>query len=77
MPRDGAITFGDLIGKLDTLRLECIKCGRAGRYSVQRLIDSHGPDGKLIEWLANGRPITHGRFPQATGACCPDLPKVL
>jgi hypothetical protein len=23
MPRDGAIIFGDLIGKLDVLRIEC------------------------------------------------------
>jgi hypothetical protein len=28
MPRDGAITFGDLIGKLDMLRIELPKCGR-------------------------------------------------
>jgi hypothetical protein len=28
MPRDGAIIFGDLIGKLDVLRIECAKCGR-------------------------------------------------
>jgi len=27
MPRDGAIIFGDLIGKLDVLRIECPKCG--------------------------------------------------
>jgi len=26
-PRDGAIIFGDLIGKLDMLRVECPKCG--------------------------------------------------
>jgi hypothetical protein len=26
MPRDGAIIFGDLIGKLDLLRVECA-CG--------------------------------------------------
>jgi hypothetical protein len=25
MPRDGAITFSDLIGKLDVLRVECAK----------------------------------------------------
>jgi hypothetical protein len=30
MPRDGAIIFGDLIGKLDVLRVECPKCGRWG-----------------------------------------------
>ena len=29
MPRDGAILFGDLIGKLDVLRVACDKCGRA------------------------------------------------
>jgi hypothetical protein len=32
MPRDGAIIFNDLIGKLDVLRIECPKCGRSGRY---------------------------------------------
>jgi hypothetical protein len=32
MPRDGAIVFGDLIGKLDDLRVSCEKCGRSGRY---------------------------------------------
>jgi hypothetical protein len=27
MPRDGAIIFSDLIGKLDVLRVACDKCG--------------------------------------------------
>ena len=31
MPRDGAIIFSDLIGKLDVLRVACEKCGRDGR----------------------------------------------
>jgi len=26
MPRDGAIIFGDLVGKLDVLRVHCEKC---------------------------------------------------
>jgi hypothetical protein len=30
MPRD-ALTFGDLIGKLDHLEIVCPKCGRQGR----------------------------------------------
>ena len=30
MPRDGAIIFSDLIGKLDVLRVVCYKCGRDG-----------------------------------------------
>ena len=28
MPRDGAIIFSDLIGKLDLIRVACDKCGR-------------------------------------------------
>src|ERR1700690_3278507 len=31
MSRDGSITFGDLIGKLDVLRVICDKCGRAAK----------------------------------------------
>ena len=36
MARDGAITFSDLIGKLDVLRVTCTKCERAGRYRLHR-----------------------------------------
>ena len=41
MPRDGAIIFADLIGKLDVLYVHCPKCNRAGRYPVKRLIGRH------------------------------------
>jgi hypothetical protein len=51
MPRDGAIVFGDLIGKLDMLRVSCEKCGRDGRYGLAKLIDKRGRDGKLVDWL--------------------------
>ena len=34
MPRDGAIIFSDLIGKLDMLRVTCEKCGRDGCYGL-------------------------------------------
>jgi hypothetical protein len=51
MSRDGAIIFGDLIGKLDVLYVHCPKCSRAGRYRVQHLIDERGRDGKVIDWL--------------------------
>jgi hypothetical protein len=30
MPRDGAIIFADLIGKLDLIRVACDKCGPMG-----------------------------------------------
>ena len=34
MPRD-ALTFGDLIGKLDMIHVECRKCARHGRHQVE------------------------------------------
>ena len=37
MPRDGAIIFGDLLGKLDMLQVACDKCRRKGRFVVTRL----------------------------------------
>jgi hypothetical protein len=36
MPREDAIIFSDLIGKLDVLHVHCAKCNRAGRYQVQQ-----------------------------------------
>ena len=50
MPRDGAIIFSDLIGKLDMLRVSCEKCRRDGCYGLNRLIEKRGRD-KLIDWL--------------------------
>ena len=81
MPRDGAIIFGDLIGKLDVLRVACEKCGRDGRYQVQRLINDRGRNCKIVDWLDQ---ITADCPKKATiswndrcAARCPDLPKVL
>jgi hypothetical protein len=52
LPRDGSVTFSDLTGKLDVLKVTCDKCGRAGRYGVAQLIEQHGRDGKLTDWLS-------------------------
>jgi hypothetical protein len=81
MPRDGAIIFGDLVGKLDVLRVHCAKCNRAGRYQVQRLIEERGRDAKIISWLSETTAdcptkLKHSWNDQC-GARCPDLPKVL
>jgi hypothetical protein len=53
MPRDGAITFDDLRSRLRMLRVACGKCGRVGRYSVERLIERRGCDGKVVDLLAD------------------------
>jgi hypothetical protein len=44
------LTFGDIEGKLDVLRVECTKCGRKGRYHVHRLIEKHGRQGNMMKW---------------------------
>ncbi len=45
MPRDGAIIFADLVGKLEVLRVACDKCGRDGSYRLAGLIDKRGGNG--------------------------------
>jgi hypothetical protein len=49
MPRDGSLTLSDIRGP--TLAIGCERCGRHGRYNVQRLIAAHGADAKLTELL--------------------------
>ena len=79
VPRDGAIIFGDLIGKLDMLRVACETCGRNGRY--RRLIEMRGRDAKVIDWLDKltaGCPKKLARnLNDPCGARCQDLARVL
>jgi hypothetical protein len=80
-PRDGAIIFSDLIGKLDVLRIECPKCERVGRYCVADLIERYGLDEKLFAWInentANCARRRAHKDSDPCGAICPDLPKVI
>src|SRR6516162_4378074 len=77
MPRDGAIIFRDIVGKLAILRIECDKCGRSGQYHVDRLIMRYGIDAKLFEWsdeITADCPRRHfGNLYDQCGARCPDL----
>jgi hypothetical protein len=34
MPRDGAIMFRDIVGKLDVLNVECDKCGHGSGITL-------------------------------------------
>ena len=81
MPRDGAIIFSDLIGKLDVLRVVCSKCERGGAYRLERLIMSRGRDAKIIDWLdeltANCPKKSARNMDDQCGARCPDLANVL
>ena len=81
MPRGSAITFSDLIGKLDTLRVICTKCGRAGHYPLRRLLRARGGGGKVIDWLdevtADCPKKRAGNMSDQRAARCPHLAKVL
>jgi hypothetical protein len=50
MPREGALIFRDVLGRVDYLEVICEKCGRKGRYSVARLVERYGVDSKLFDW---------------------------
>ena len=81
MPRDGAIIFRDIVGKLAVLRITCDKCGRSGQYDVDRLIMRYGIDVKLFEWsdeVTADCPRKQARnFNGQCGARRPDLSKVV
>jgi hypothetical protein len=81
MPREGAIIFRDLVGKLEVLNVECDKCGRRGRYRLDRLIERYGIDAKLFEWsdeiTADCPRKIAKKLDDLCGASCPDLPGVV
>jgi hypothetical protein len=81
MPRDGAIIFRDIVGKLTVLRITCDKCGRSGQYRVERLIIRYGIDAKLFDWsdeITADCPRRQARnLNDQCGARCPDLSKVV
>ena len=52
MSRD-YLTFGDIDGKLEMLRVECTRCPRRGRCSVAKLVAQHGRRGNLSKWVAD------------------------
>jgi hypothetical protein len=81
MPRNGALIFSDIAGKLDLLRIECGKCGRTGQYHVGRLIAARGANASVIEWrlelTANCPRRVANNFNDQCAAVMPDLPRVV
>jgi hypothetical protein len=75
------LVFGDIEGKLDVLRVECTKCGRKGRYHVQKLIEKYGRKGNMMKWKEQlNSDCAQRDAHELHGRCdliCPDLPKVL
>lgn len=80
MPRDGAIIFSNLIGKLDAIQVTCERCGRKGRHRLQSLMAERGGDTSVPDWLAELTADYSIKQAQNRGdrcaARCPELPKV-
>jgi hypothetical protein len=80
MPRDGAMTLGDLLGRLDWLDIVCAKCDRHGRYRVHGLAAQHGRDCKVPDWISDTtRDCPRRRSPGLADACgvrCSGLPEI-
>ena len=75
------LTFGDLDGKLDVLRIEGTRCQRKGRYNVDKLIAKHGRRGNMSKWVSDLKSDCPKRdahqMQERCDLICPDLPKVL
>jgi hypothetical protein len=70
------LVFGDIEGKLDTLRVECTKCPRKGRYSVRKLIEKYGRKGNLMKWKGSAkRRLPKARCTQPARTMRSDLPR--
>ena len=75
------LTFGDIEGKLDVLRVECTKCDRKGRYHVHKLIEKYGRKGNMMKWrkcsTLTARSAMLPRLHDRCDLVCPDLSKML
>ena len=74
----GAVTLGELVGRIDRLEVRCRRCPRHGRLGLARLIADHGegtelPD--LAERLAAGCPKTSA--PDPGERCFVHFPQLL
>ena len=78
---NNAITFGDLVGKLGAVRIECAKCGRSGQYRLALLIAKYGRGKKLFTWIDELTADCQRKIAKnANDPCeahCPDLPRVI
>jgi len=81
MPSDGVINFGDLIGQLKLLRVECRKCDRLGIYSVRQLALEYGREAKIPDWIelvTRDCPRKQpGNISDRCAASCPDLVRIV
>jgi hypothetical protein len=75
------LTFGDIEGKLDILRIECTRCQRKGVYSIAKLIAKYGRRGNMTKWRDQFNRVCPKRDAHELHGRCdliwPDLPNVL
>jgi hypothetical protein len=54
MSSGGAVTLGEIAGRLPMLEVACSRCDRHGRLSVAKLIERHGADARLPDLPNSG-----------------------
>ncbi|WP_042776640.1 hypothetical protein [Sinorhizobium fredii] len=63
--------------KLPHMVLRCAQCGRKGRYNVARLVEKHGPEMTIRDFVAmigqSCHRWTHPVVHQSCGLGCDDL----
>lgn len=77
MPRGGAVTLGDIVGKLKVLRVECDRCARAGQYFVPNLVHKYGAAATLPEVLADVSADCPRRQSISTDRCQAHMPDLV
>jgi hypothetical protein len=77
----GQPSFSAIWSANRVLNVECAKCGRRGRYRLDRLIERYGIDATLFDWtdeITADCPRKQAmNLNDICGARCPDLPKVV
>lgn len=82
MTRRGYVSLGEIAAKLRMLRIECDRCGRAGRYRIDKLVAKYGADASiqpLQEEITADCPRRADPKIELSAGCaplCPDLSKI-
>jgi hypothetical protein len=67
MSSSGAVTLGEIAGRLAMLEVACSRCERRGRLDVAKLIERHGADARLPDL----REILAGDCPRSSAVSVP------
>ena len=78
MSAGGAVTLGDLVGRVDRLEVRCRRCPRHGRLRLARLIAGHGAGTGLPDLAARlATDCPKAKAPDLSERCIAFFPQLL